>query len=84
MARPTPSSSALKRTGSLSAAGVLSRVDWLKASASESGSCVEITVLGHRVCIQDSKVADGGPVLMLGLGAWSTLRSKIQAGEFDL
>jgi hypothetical protein len=73
-----PSGSALRRTGFLHFAGNRSEVQWFKASASESASCVEIAFIGSSIYIQDSKSPDGGPVIALSVNGWKSLLAAVR------
>ncbi|MFJ8861291.1 DUF397 domain-containing protein [Streptomyces sp. NPDC102451] len=53
---------------------------WFKSSYSGSGGgdCVEVAADHGAVCVRDSKVAGGGPVLRVGRGEWKAFVSLAQ------
>jgi hypothetical protein len=56
-------------------------VSWRKSSASDTRECVEVASIGSAVFVQDSKNADGGPVITLSATAWRTLVSTVRSGR---
>ncbi|MFE7750330.1 DUF397 domain-containing protein [Streptomyces sp. NPDC057428] len=50
---------------------------WFKSSysGSDGGDCVEVAAGHGAVCVRDSKVAGGGPVLRVGRGEWAAFVS---------
>ena len=78
MATSRRSGTATIRTGLLRYLGEHREVAWRKASASDTAECVEVAAIGSAVFIQDSKNADGGPVLALSAEAWEGLLSLIR------
>ncbi|MFG2006079.1 DUF397 domain-containing protein [Spirillospora sp. NPDC048911] len=69
---------AIRRAGALRSVGDLKEVTWIKASASESGGCVELASVGSTIYIQDSKTPDGGPVLAVSIDALAGLFAAIR------
>lgn len=62
----------------------LSAARWRKSTHSgEAGSCVEIAYMSDATAIRDSKIPDGG-ALVLDARAWSGLLSAVKSGNLDL
>lgn len=57
-------------------------MDWVKASASGTGNCVELRTSAGGVLVRDSKDPGGG-VLSLGRGAWLALVAAARGGRLD-
>ncbi|WP_460301688.1 DUF397 domain-containing protein [Actinocorallia aurea] len=74
----TSSGGAIFRTGLLISSGEAAPVVWRKASASETSGCVEVTVMGAAVYVQDSKQSDGGTTLGLSARAWQGLAASVR------
>ncbi len=56
---------------------------WRKSSRSAlSQDCVELSRIGARVAMRDSKSPDHG-VIVLSDSAWRTFLQAVRAGEFD-
>jgi hypothetical protein len=56
---------------------------WRKATASNTGGCVEITDTAAQVWVRDSKDRQG-PVLFFTRQEWTAFLAGAQNGEFDL
>jgi hypothetical protein len=55
------------------------RIAWRKSTASNSGGCVEVAVIGGSVLVRDSKNRTG-PVLRLSPTDWSALLARARTG----
>ena len=60
----------------------LSGSEWRRSSLCASGSCVEVSVVGDRVALRDSKEQDG-PVLTFDSPAWTEFLAGARNGDFD-
>ncbi|MET7649473.1 DUF397 domain-containing protein [Streptomyces sp. NPDC005486] len=58
---------------------------WFTSSYSNGagGECVECGLMEHRAFVRDSKVA-GGPVLIVGRGAWRSFVAGLAQGQQPL
>lgn len=55
-------------------------ITWRKSTASDSGGCVEVAVVGRSVLIRDSANPDGA-VLRLPPAAWSAFLTLTRDGD---
>ncbi len=59
------------------------RVVWRKSTASDSGSCVEVAVVGGSLLVRDS-MNRNGPVLRFSLADWSAFLAHASTGDVGL
>jgi hypothetical protein len=59
------------------------RIAWRKSTASNSGACVEVAVMGGSVLVRDS-MNRNGPVLLMSPTAWSALLAHARTGDATL
>lgn len=55
---------------------------WKKSTFSTSEECVEVAVVGGRVCLRDSLDRDG-PVISVSSSAWVDYVAGVRNCEFD-
>jgi hypothetical protein len=60
----------------------LSTAIWRKSSRSGSNGCVEVTFVGGKVAVRDSK-EPSGPVLVFDPHEWDAFVAATRNGEFD-
>jgi Domain of unknown function (DUF397) len=59
------------------------RSAWRKSTASGSGDCVEVALLGDTVLVRHSR-RPSAPVLTFSHGEWIAFTTGVRNGEFDL
>ncbi len=55
---------------------------WRRATACESGHCLEVCFEGASVLVRDSK-QPAGPILEVSLDEWRAFTAGVRAGELD-
>jgi Domain of unknown function (DUF397) len=71
---------AIPRGGGLVADFEVPYIAWRKSTASNSGGCVEVAVVGGSVLIRDSANPDG-LVLSLSPAAWSAFLARARSND---
>jgi len=60
----------------------LSESGWRRSSRSQFNSCVEVSFLGDRVPVRNSRDPDG-PVVVFTASEWDAFVAGVKLGEFD-
>lgn len=57
-------------------------LDWRRSRRCDTGSCVEVALIGNDVAVRDSKNPDG-LVLRFSMDEWDTFQEGVRAGDFS-